>query len=274
MEHAGSPRQGFQAEVTQPADRINLTRAALYIAQEEYPTLDPAVYLAQLNIWAQELRDRLPPDPYPLRVIQTINQYLYEDLGFQGNTEDYYDPRNSYLNDVLSRRTGIPITLSVVYLHLAQRLDFPMVGIGMPGHFLIRPMVNEMEVFVDPFHGGEILFQQDCQARLEHLYGRPVPWQPAFVAAVDHHRILARMLTNLKYIHLHHNQWLKALADIERIMLLYPDALHETRDRGLVCYQLGRWQEARQDLAVYLDAAPLAQDADMVRQLLQRIASP
>lgn len=264
-------RQLFWAEVQQPPAQMNIAKAALYIAQEEYPHLAVEVYLDQLDAMALAISDRLPLEPYPLRLIQTINQYLYDDLGYTGNAENYYDPKNSYLNQVLDRRTGIPITLSLVYLELAQRLEFPMVGIGLPGHFLIRPMVNEMEIFVDPFHGGEILFQQDCQARLDQIYGRSVPWQSAYTDAIDAHRFLARLLTNLKYIHLHHNEWLKALADIERIIMLCPDALQETRDRGLLYYQLGQWADASRDLQIYLDAAPLAQDAAVVRQLLQRI---
>jgi regulator of sirC expression with transglutaminase-like and TPR domain len=132
-----SARQYFYQEIQQPDGYIDLAKASLFIAQEEYPHLDPEEYLNALDTMAFELQERLPSDRYPMKVIQIINQYLYEDLGFTGNTENYYDPCNSFLNDVIDRRTGIPITLAVIYLEIARRIDFPMVGIGMPGRFLL-----------------------------------------------------------------------------------------------------------------------------------------
>lgn len=128
-------RQRFIQEIQQPETQINLAKTALYIAQEQYPEIEPEEYLNALDTMASEVLERLPQQRYPLRVIQTINHYLYEDLGFRGNQNHYYDPKNSYFNEVIDRRTGIPITLSLVYLELSKRIDFPMVGIGMPGHF-------------------------------------------------------------------------------------------------------------------------------------------
>ncbi|MBD1997252.1 SirB1 family protein [Leptolyngbya sp. FACHB-541] len=265
-------RQLFYQEIRQPDEAIALSRAALYIAQEEYPDLDAEEYTNALDTMAAEVEERLPKEQYPLRIIKTINQYLYEDLKFVGNVEDYYDPRNSYLNQVIDRRTGIPITLSLVYLEIAQRLDFPMVGVGMPGHFLIRPALDEMEVFVDPFYQGEILFPADCEERLSQLYGKPVELQPEFVEAIAPKNFLARMLTNLKMLYLNRGEIPKALAAIERILLLFPDAIGERRDRGVVYYHTGRWIEASQDLEYYLDNTPDAEDASMLRQLLKRIS--
>ncbi|WP_208341915.1 SirB1 family protein, partial [Aetokthonos hydrillicola] len=161
-----SARHFFFQEIQQPDECIDLAKAALYIAQEEYPELDPEEYLNALDTMAGEAEERLPYPRYPLRVIQAINQYLYDDLGFAGNRKDFYDPRNSFFNEVIDRRVGIPITLSLVYLEIARRIDFPMVGVGMPGHFLIRPDLPEMELFVDPFNSGEVMFAQDCQERL------------------------------------------------------------------------------------------------------------
>jgi|AGSF01.1.fsa_nt_gi Uncharacterized conserved protein len=159
-------RQLFYREINQPDSSIDLAKAALYIALEEYQNFEPEEYLNILDGMADELRDRLPAQNYPLRVIQTINRYLYEDLEFAGNDADYYDPRNSFLNQVIDRRTGIPISLSLVYLEVAKRIDFPMVGIGMPGHFLIKPDFEDAGIFVDAFNGGDILFPEDCQGRL------------------------------------------------------------------------------------------------------------
>lgn len=260
-------RQFFHQEIQQPDEQINLERAALYLAQEEYPQLDVEAYLNALDTMASEVEERLPAESYPLRIIQTINRYLYDDLGFAGNTADYYDPRNSYINDVIDRRTGIPITLSLVYLAIARRLDFPMVGVGMPGHFLIRPAVAEMEVFVDAFHGGEVMFPQDCQERLSQLYG-PVEMSPRFLAAVTPRQFLGRMLTNLKVIYLNRSDLLKGLAAIERILLLFPGTPPELRDRGVLYYRLNRLAESRQDLEAYLAAVPTAEDAGVLQQLL------
>lgn len=263
-----SARQYFDQEIQQPDERIDLAKAALYIAQEEYPNIDAEEYLNAFDTMALELQERLPSQRYPLRVIQSINQYLYDDLGFAGNVEDYYDPRNSYLNDVIERRLGIPITLALVYLEVARRIDFPMVGVGMPGHFLIRPDIPDTEIFIDTFNGGEIMFPQDCQQRLTQFYQQPVQLQPEFLATVSKRQILARMLANLKYIYLNQQELEKALAAVERILLLFPGAAIEVRDRGLLCYELGLSDQAANDLEAYLAKAPHAQDAAAIRQIL------
>jgi len=264
-------RQHFYQEVQQPDEQINLERAALYIAQEEYLDLDVDEYLNALDMMADDVREQLPIESYPLKILKTINHYLYGNLGFAGNTENYYDPRNSFFNDVIDRRTGIPITLSLVYLAIAQRLDFPMVGIGMPGHFLIRPIQEDMDIFVDAFSQGEILFPQDCQDRLNQMSGQSVEMQPQFLAAVTSRQFLARMLTNLKATYLDRGEMEKVLAAIERILLLFPNAAFELRDRGILYFRMNRWIEARQDLEAYLDALPMADDRDTIRKLLNRI---
>jgi regulator of sirC expression with transglutaminase-like and TPR domain len=263
-----SARQYFEQEIQQPDEHIDLAKAALYIAQEEYPNLDLEEYLNAFDTMALELQERLPSQRYPLRVLQSINQYLYEDLGFAGNANDYYDPRNSFLNDVIERRVGIPITLAIVYLEVARRIDFPMVGVGMPGHFLIRPEIEEMDIFIDAFNSGEIMFPQDCQERLSQIYRQPVQLQPEFLAAVSKKQILARMLANLKYIYLNQKELDKSLSVVERILLLFPGASIEVRDRGLLCYELGLFAQAANDLETYLEKAPHAQDAALIRQIL------
>jgi regulator of sirC expression with transglutaminase-like and TPR domain len=262
-------RQQFIQEIQQPT--LDLARAALLLAQEEYPDLDLDVYLNRLNSMAAAIADRLPSERYPLRIIQTINRYLYDDLQFSGNQENYYDPRNSYLNEVIDRRMGIPITLSLVYLEVAKRLDFPMEGVGLPGHFLIRPVAADMEILVDPFHRGEVLFAEDAQERLSQIYGRSIPMQPEFLEATSPRQFLARMLTNLKVIYLNSGDLRRGRAASDRILLLFPDAAHERRDRGLLAYQLGDWSQARLDLSQYLEQMPNATDAATVRQLLDRM---
>lgn len=264
-------RQLFSQEVQQPDKQIDLAKAALYIAQEEYPLL-PDEYLNALDTMAGELQERLPAQRYPLRIVQSINQYLYDDLGFRGNTNNYNDPRNSFLNDVLERRTGIPITLSLVYLEIARRIDFPMVGVGMPGHFLIRPDVAEMEIFVDAFNRGEVLFAEDCRKLLAQIYGKPIELKPEFLYPVTHRQFLARMLTNLKMIYLEQQNWEKALSAVERILLLFPDLPGELRDRSLLCYQIGDWAAASEHLATYLTLVPSAKDDPAIRQLMNYLS--
>jgi regulator of sirC expression with transglutaminase-like and TPR domain len=265
------PRQRFIQAVRQPDDQIDLERAALYMAQEEYPDLDVEEYVNALDTMADELKQQLPQSLYPLKIIQGMNRYLYQDLNFAGNSLDYYDPRNSYLNQVIDRRTGIPITLSLVYLAIARRVGLPMVGVGLPGHFLIRPIADEMDVFVDPFNSGEVLFREDCEALLQQVYHQPVPLRPEFLVPVTSRQFLMRMLGNLKAIHLNRGDMHNALAAIERMLILYPEAVGELRDRGILYFQMQRWFEARQDLESYLDHMPSAQDRSMIQELLQRI---
>lgn len=264
-------RQNFYQEIQQPDAQISLAASALYIAQEEYPELDVAEYLNALDVMAVEVEEDLPTERYPLRIIKTLNQYFYDDLGYTGNTSDYYDPRNSFLNEVIDRRTGIPITLSLVYLEVARRLDFPMVGVNMPGHFLIRPEFEDVGIFVDAFNQGEILFEQDCEARLAQIYGRSMPLQPSFTAPVSHRQLLSRMLTNLKLIYIDRKDLPRTLAVVERLLLLSPDAVLELRDRGLIYYQMGYKSKASQDLDLYLAMLPNADDANVIRRLLKQL---
>lgn len=266
-----SARQFFHHEIQQPDEYIDLSKAALYIAKEEYSDLDIEEYLNALDTMAVELEERLPLEKYPLKIIQCINRYFYDDLGFTGNNKNYYDPRNSFLNDVIERRVGIPITLALVYIEVARRIDFPMVGIGMPGHFLIRPDISEIEIFVDAFNNGEVMFPQDCQERLNQIYQQNVTLQPEFLAPVTKTQFLARMLTNLKYIYLKQQELEKALAAVERILLLFPSAALELRDRGLLCYQIGRFNQAAVDLQAYLHQVPDAQDASTIQRLLNNL---
>lgn len=265
-------RQLFYSEINQSDQKIDLAKAALYFALEDDTEFDPDEYLNTLDIMADDVRETLPETLYPLQIIKSINNYLYNDLGFTGNAIDYYDPRNSFLNQVIERRTGIPITLSLIYLEIAKRINFPMVGIGMPGHFLIRPDFPEAGIYVDAFHQGEILFPQDCQARLAEIYGQPVELQPQFLATISNKQFIGRMLTNLKAIYLSQNKGLKAIAVIERILLLFPNAIMEKRDRGVLYYQLNLWEEAREDLKSYLVNLPQADDAEIIRQLLAKIS--
>ena len=263
----------FAQEVNRSDESINLAKASLYCAQAEYPELDVAKYLQQLDRTAEDIAVKLPENRYPLQIIKTINHHLYNCLEFRGNSQDYYNPKNSFLNDVLELRTGIPLTLAIIYLEVAKRLDFPMRGIGMPGHFIIRPDFDDAGIFVDAFNQGEILFKEDCEAKLQQLYQQPVKLEQRFLAPVNKRQILARMLTNLKQIFLHRRQYNKVLAIISGLLILYPNNANELRDRGLLYYELKLWPEASQDLQAYLQFASYSDEYQMIQMLLSKIES-
>lgn len=260
--------QNFEEEVNQADEQINLAKASLFYAQAEYSNMNVEQYLDILDAMAEEVNQILPTERYPLKVIKTINNYLFTDLGYRGNSQNYYDPRNSFLNQVIDRCTGIPITLSLIYLEVAKRINFSMVGVGLPGHFLIRPNFSESGIFVDVFDRGKILFEQDCLAKLKKLYQQPVKLESRFLEAVSNRYILMRMLTNLKYIYLSNNQLFKSLDIISGMLMLVPDSPRELRDRGLIYYQLDQTKLAHQDLEYYLAILPNAEDAIMIRKLL------
>jgi regulator of sirC expression with transglutaminase-like and TPR domain len=207
-----TPLDRFLVETNKPDREIDLAKAALYIAQIEYPDLDIDRYLEIIAAMGQEVSTRLPETKYPLKVIQTINQHLYTELKFCGNGTDYYNPSNSFLNDVIDRRTGIPITLALIYLEIAKRIEFPMVGIGMPGHFLIRPDFEDAEIFVDVFDRGEILFTEDCRQKLIEIYQQNIPFlPPEILEPVTNRQFLLRILNNLQAIYLNQPDFDRAL---------------------------------------------------------------
>ncbi|NUN63463.1 tetratricopeptide repeat protein [Pseudanabaena biceps] len=249
----------------------HLLEGALAIAWEEYPRMDLGHYRAICDRMANDLQSRIAKIHYPLKVIQEINRYLFEEQGFSGNDADYYSPRNSFINDVLDRRLGIPLSLSIIYILLGDRLGFAMDGISFPGHFIIRPQHPDLEIFIDPYNKGEILFPEDCAAKLTQLYGQAMPLQPEYLQPVGIRRILDRLLTNLKLIYLRQHQPDKALGAIERSLMLYPDVPTQWRDRGLICYQLDRYTEARIDLENYLKSVPYASDRQIILQLMEEM---
>ncbi|WP_310488220.1 transglutaminase-like domain-containing protein [Chamaesiphon sp. VAR_69_metabat_338] len=199
-----NPLAQFLVAIDKVDREIDIPTAALYIAQVEYPELEIERYQTDLANMAKEIAQRLPTDRYPLKVIQTINEYLYDELGFHGNKLDYYNPCNSLLNDAIDRRTGIPITLAVIYLEIAKQIGFPMVGIGMPGHFLIRPNFEGAGIFVDVFDRGEILFVEDCRQKLMQIYQQDIPFlPPEILQPVTNRQILLRILNNLQATYLY-----------------------------------------------------------------------
>lgn len=266
-----SARQLFTEVVRRPETDIDLARANLLIAKEEYPGLDVEKYLRKIDTLAKEIKKRMGKVESPSETIQQMNQYLFEEKGFRGNTENYYDPRNSFLNDVLDRKTGIPITLSTLYMEVGRRIEFPIVGVGFPGHFLVKYSDETEEILIDPFNQGVILSEEDCQARLDQAYGGTMEFQERFLAAVTKKQILTRILHNLKGIYVQQQDYLKTLSIVERILIINPDAPQEIRDRGLLYYNLQRHVQALIDLERYLKMMPEAPDASSIEENIRTL---
>src|SRR5919108_1983198 len=191
-------RKLFTEAVSGPENRLDLARAALLIASEAYPGLDILRYVAKLEVMAAAVRPTVTTTDDPTLKIESLNAYLFGERGFRGNAEDYYDPRNSFLNDVVDRRLGIPITLSIIYMEVGRRVGMPLQGVGMPGHFIMKYADAEGDLFIDPFSKGRVLSRQACEDLLQDVYGEPVPFQETFLAPVTKKQILSRILMNLK----------------------------------------------------------------------------
>ena len=248
---------------------LNLAEAALLIAQEEYPDVVPSAYLARLDRMADEVDRRSRNEKDGRGRLNALNRYLFETVRFSGNSGEYYDPRNSFLNEVLDRRTGIPITLSTVYLEVGWRLGMPLHGVGFPGHFLVKHSSLEEDIVIDPFHQGQILTEEDCQSRLDQSYGGQVQFRQSLLAAATKREILIRILTNLKGIYVTVKDHRRALAAVERILLIDPGLDREIRDRGVLRMQLQQTSQGSADLERYLTTNPQAEDAEEVRARLR-----
>jgi regulator of sirC expression with transglutaminase-like and TPR domain len=253
----------------QPDEQISLARAALLIAASEYPALDPAKYIDRLDRMAANLGGRIATETNPYDTIARINRYLYDQEGFIGNSEDYYDPRNSFLNEVLDRKTGIPITLSTVYLEIAERVGLPLVGVGMPGHFLVKHPF--FDILIDPFSKGRILSEEECRDRVTQLLGEQVPFHKAFLQAVSKRHILSRMLNNLHAIYVNARQYRKALEATELSLVITPDSPPELRQRAALHIHFRKHSQAMADLARYLELEPKAEDAHTIRKTISEL---
>ncbi len=266
MTGLGSNRSAFEAMVRRPDSEIDLAEAELLIAREEYPSLDVAGYLDQLGYMAEEARDRIGAERHPLTVAAGLSRYLFVELGFSGAEDEYFDPRASFLNDVLDRRKGIPISLSVLYMEVARRAGFPVAGVGLPGHFIVKHPHPGGDIFVDPFSGGRVLSVDDCAALVKETYSGAVVFQSYMLGAVTKRQILSRTIHNLKTIYVAARLHDKALAMVELLLALAPWDLDEIRDRGMLRYRLDDLAGAMSDLETYLEYSVEAGDADTVRR--------
>jgi regulator of sirC expression with transglutaminase-like and TPR domain len=258
---------------------ISLGEAALAIARIEYPELAAETYLSRLETMADRVRSRLRTRPTATETTTLLNHVLFKEEGLRGNHEDYYDPRNSFLNDVLDRKLGIPITLSVVYMEVARRVGFTTAGVGLPGHFLLKHYdARSGEMFIDPFNRGCIMGRDECEQRLLEATAGKLEMRQEFLRPITHRLILTRMLNNLRQIYFGQQNFRKALDVIELLLTIPPRSPELLRERALARLNLDQYLGAAQDLGTYLKLEPEAPDAedvretlDMVRQLLSRL---
>lgn len=262
-----NPVRQFHNLTDCPDVEIDLVEAALAIAATEYPGLEPAPWVRMLD----HLADRVDAGPHlsVLANIDAINKVLFKEEKFCGNTRDYDDPRNSYLNDVLQRKTGIPITLSLVYTEIARRKGVPLAGVGFPGHFLVRHPQLPAKVMIDPFHRGRILAPADCLALLKDHFGSEAELKPEYFAHATRKQILARMINNLKGSYYRRGNYAKVLTMIELALATNEDVLTNVRDRGMVFFAMRRYSDATRELKTYLKLAE-GEDPE-VQEVLQMV---
>ncbi|HET7006423.1 MAG TPA: tetratricopeptide repeat protein [Candidatus Binatia bacterium] len=266
------PYREFRQAIERPDERIDLGRAALTIALADYPDLDIASYLKRIDDLAVQVSQRSGPEADIFRSIAALNYVLFKEQGFRGNRDEYYDPKNSFLNEVLDRKRGLPITLSILYMEVGQRNGLAVEGVGFPGHFLVKTISEGQEIVIDPFNAGDVKSYEALQAMLDQFHGGRVRLHRDFLAALPKKQILKRMLTNLKAIYGRGGELVKLLAVLDRLIILDPCSVEDVRDRGSVYLRLDCHGQAKDDFETYLRLAPDAKDAAAIREQLVELA--
>jgi len=277
----GAALEPFAQLIARDDARIDLARACLLIAQDAYPALDVERYMGEIERMAIRLRGRLPQTGGAEERVVALNQFLYGDLGYWGNTEDYDDPRNSYLNEVIERKTGIPITMSILYMELGRRIGLPLEGVSFPGHFLVRLKLRGGMLVLDPFSGGAPQSEEELRRRVKRVIpdgvadDLPAAELPLdqFLEAATNRQILSRVLRNLKRVYRESDKPERMLDVLNRMLLVTPDASAELRDRGLVYQRLECYRAALKDLTDYAEREPDAADLDEVRGKLLELSA-
>ena len=244
-----------------------LDRAALDLATIQFPDLNPEPILDQLNDLASRLGDRLRNFNDGRDFVETAQRFLFDELGFHGNHQDFFDPRNSCLNQVLERRTGLPITLSVMYMEIARRLQMPVFGIGLPRHFVLQFDDGNYSAYIDPFNGGRVISARDCFA----LAGSEVA-DPALLQRVSKKQIVVRMLQNLHRVYVRNKDFPRAVSTLDLMIAGAPDTAAWYHARGVLLMEIERWQAARRDFETYLSMSPDAPDRELVVKQIHWLA--
>ena len=276
-----APLEPFAQLLAREDTRIDLAHACLLIAEDAYPGLEVERYLGDIERMALRLRGRMPQTLAAEERVAALNEFLFEDLGYRGNTEAYYDPRNSYLNDVMDRKLGIPISLAVLYMAVGRRVGLPLEGVSFPGHFLVRLRLRAGVLVLDPFAAGAPQSEAELRARLQRVIppgitdNVPVAELPLdqFLEAATHRQILARLLRNLKAIYRETDKPERLLEVLNRMLVVAPDSSAELRDRGIVYQRLECYRAALKDLTDYLQREPDAPDLDEVRVRLMEVSA-
>ncbi|MFA7248757.1 MAG: transglutaminase-like domain-containing protein [Dehalococcoidia bacterium] len=269
----------FRETVAGPPDEVPLARAALLIAQGEYPHIDIDAYERRLQDMAETLVQQIarqPARPRARAMMQTVNQLLFRELGFRGNADHYEDRRNLYMSDVLSERTGVPVTLAIVYAEVCQRAGLDVQPVGLPGHVICRytpaePDDETDELLLDVFNGGRILTRQNCQELVRGAFGARVPFKEHYLASLLPRQVLQRLLHNLKAGALQHGDEERAARAIDFLLALYPWDLDEIRDRGMLRERLGEVRSALSDLEQYVRYRAGARDIQTVSETVRSL---
>ena len=251
---------------TNPDAALDVAEVALWLARDEYPDLDVAGYLSELDAMAHDVKPSLRGGLEAR--LESLCRYLFQDLGFHGNAQNYYDPLNSYLNDVMDRRIGLPITLSALAMAVGRRAGMEIVGLGLPGHFVARADAGKRSVVFDPFNGGRVLSREDCERLVEQVTGEPFHATPDALRPIPLGLMVARMLNNLKAVYLGCSDFRRAARVMERLCQLSPDDLLQQRDLGAALLRSGQPGKAIDHLRAYLEAVPLANEDKTVQGLL------
>ncbi len=261
----------WNALAAQADEALPLLETALLIARDEYPDLDADVYDALVQSHVAHLREEIDAiASWPLKMA-AINRHLFEELGYSGDHEQYYDPRNSYLNQVFERRLGNPISLAMVQMEVARRLGVPLDGVSFPGHFLVRLPVDDGLLVMDPFNGGRPLGADELRERARPHLGGDIPDDNALLRILDpasHRAILVRVLRNLHGVYVERDEWDRAARSADRVLKLIPDQTDALRDRGMAYLKMDYAHGAHEDLTRYLQLAPEARDAAEIREQL------
>src|SRR5215471_16851356 len=268
MASPGNIRDDFARAVEGSERGLDLARAALLVAAEADPNVDIDHEMHTLDSWAAELRGRLDPGWNNLQKLARLRNYVFEELGFRGDSQDYFSPSNSLLHEVMERRLGVPLTLSIIFMELGWRIGIPFEGVGFPGHFLVRLTGEPGDLLLDPYDHGASVHEEDCRRMIELTSGGMVPYDPSMIRSLGKRDMIARLLFNLKVACLKAGDDKGALASVERLLLLHPDDPPELRDRGLLLYRMDRYREARAALEHYLRARPDALDREVVERHL------
>jgi regulator of sirC expression with transglutaminase-like and TPR domain len=264
--HPAAARSRFLELSRLPDDRLDLTRASLVIALEEYPALDIDRYTERLGIWTDIIRERLAGSRDIERIVEELNRFLFEQEGFHGAEDDYHDPRKAFLNDVLDRHEGLPIALSILYIDISRRLGVDSSGVALPGRFLVKVSGIWGDILIDPFDEGRVLSTVECQSIMNSVFGGAVRLREHHLRSNTNREILARVLAHLKAVYLARHDLERAIASIDRMLILDERDPYETRDRGTLAMQLHHYREAIQYLERYLEMAPFADDLVKVRE--------